>query len=48
MTEEHHESLAPSAFPALQHCSHYRPSAEETPASRRGTRIHQVTAEMLR
>jgi hypothetical protein len=50
MTEdrEHHESLAPSSFPALQHCSQCRPSGAETPESMRGTRIHEHTAEMLR
>jgi hypothetical protein len=44
----HHETLAPSSFNALGHCAHYLSSGEETPASARGTRIHLVTAEMLR
>ena len=48
MEPEHHATLAPSAFPTLQHCAHYRPSGEESESSRRGTRIHEVTAEMLR
>ena len=26
MEPEHHETLAPSSFPALQHCAHYLPS----------------------
>ena len=44
---EHHETLAPSSFNALQHCAHYLSSGAETPESQRGTRIHAVTAEML-
>lgn len=45
---EHHETRPPSAFPALQHCSHYRPSGAENPQSQRGTRIHEMTASALR
>ncbi|HET6886604.1 MAG TPA: DUF2800 domain-containing protein [Candidatus Udaeobacter sp.] len=46
--EDHHKTLAPSSFNALQRCAHYLSSGEESPASARGTRIHLVTAEMLR
>lgn len=48
MEPEHHPKLAPSSFPALQHCAHYLPTGEESPQSVRGTRIHLLTAEMLR
>lgn len=48
MESEHHPQLAPSSFPALQHCAHYLPTGEESPQSARGTRIHLLTAEMLR
>ena len=50
MTKEpaHHKTLAPSSFNALQRCAHYLSSGEESPQSARGTRIHLVTAEMLR
>ena len=45
---EHHNTLPPSSFSALVHCSHYLSSGVETPANMRGTRIHGTTAEMLR
>ena len=45
---EHHSTLAPSSFPALQHCAHYRNLPKDTPENMRGERIHLCTAEMLR
>lgn len=48
MEPEHHPQLAPSSFPALQSCAHYLPTGEESPQSERGTRMHLLTAEMLR
>ena len=45
---KHHNTLPPSSFPALQHCSHFLSSGLETPQNARGTRIHGTTAHMLR
>ena len=45
---EHHPLFAPSSFPALQHCCHYRASGESDQYNERGQRIHDLVAMNVR
>jgi uncharacterized protein DUF2800 len=44
---DHHPTLAPSSFPALQHCAHYLGRKEGNAATDRGDRVHQETVDIL-
>jgi hypothetical protein len=44
---QHHATLAPSSFPALQYCSHFVGHGEGNEASLRGDRVHLETVKLL-
>lgn len=46
MSTEHHHLFAPSSFPALQHCCHFRSSGEADQYSDRGQRIHNRASSL--
>lgn len=46
MSTEHHPLFAPSSFPALQHCCHFRSSGEADQYSDRGQRIHHRASSL--
>jgi len=43
----HHPIFAPSAFPALTHCLHFRNAGTETANAARGTSQHELLAKIL-
>ena len=45
---EHHQSLSPSRFPALDKCIHYAPIPLDSESRKRGSLIHEYAARILK
>ena len=44
----HHPDLPPSSFPGVDKCTYYKSKKRETTENKRGTKIHEYFAEILR